>query len=91
MIFKITFEDNKIDWCTAKDILHLLKSYDDNFSLSIQDIQSIDEISEEEAKNTMVNNSEFNEDNPNDMPEQLSIYELSVGEDFELIASTDFF
>jgi hypothetical protein len=91
MIFKIIFDDNRTDWCTAKNILHLLKSYDDNYSLSIQNIESIDEISEEEAKNIMVKNSEFDEDNPNEMPEQISIYELSVGEDFALIASSDFF
>ena len=38
----------------------------------------------------MVNNTEIDEDNPDDMPEQLSIWELAVGDDFEIIASTEF-
>jgi len=34
--------------------------------------------------------SEFDEDNPDDMPEQLSIWDLAVGDEFEIIASTEF-
>ncbi len=90
MIYKLTFEDGRIDWCTAKDQLHLLKSYDADFDLSLQELESIDEISEEEAKTIMVSNTEFDEDNPVDMPEQLSIWELAVGDDFCIIASTEF-
>lgn len=90
MIYKLTFDDARIDWCTAKDQLHLLKSYDKDFDLSLQELESIDEISEEEAKKIMVSNTEFDEDNPEDMPEQLSIWELAVGDDFCIIASTEF-
>ncbi len=90
MIYKLTFDDARIDWCTAKDQLHLLKSYDKDFDLSLQELESIDEISEEEAKIIMVSNTEFDEDNPDDMPEQLSIWELAVGDDFCIIASTEF-
>jgi ERCC4-type nuclease len=90
MIYKLTFDDARIDWCTAKDQLHLLKSYDKYFDLSLQELESIDKISEEEAKTIMVSNTEFDEDNPDDMPEQLSIWELAVGDDFCIIASTEF-
>ena len=90
MIYKLTFDDDRIDWCTAKDQLHLLKSYDKDFDLSLQELESIDEISEEEAKTIMVRNTEFDEDNPDDMPEELSIWELAVGDDFCIIASTEF-
>ena len=90
MIFKLTFDDGRIDWCTAKDQLHLLKSYDADFDLPIQEIESIDQISDEEAKSIMVRNTEFDEDNPDDMPEQICLYDLSVGEDFAIIASTEF-
>ena len=76
MIYKLTFDDGRIDWCTAKD--------------QLQEIESIEEIEEEQAKKIMVNNTEFDEDNPDDMPEQLSIWELAVDEDFEIIASTEF-
>jgi hypothetical protein len=90
MIYKLTFDDARIDWCTAKDQLHLLKSYDKDFDLLLQELESIDEITEEEAKTIMVSNTEFDEDNPDDMPEQLSIWELAVGDDFCIIASTEF-
>lgn len=90
MIFKITFEDGRMDWCTAKDQLHLLKSYDADFELPIQEIESIEEISEEAAKTIMVRNTDFDEDNPEDMPKELSIWQLAVGHDFAIIASTEF-
>jgi hypothetical protein len=90
MIYKLTFEDGRIDWCTAKDELHLLKSYDADFDLPLQEIESLEEISEEEAKTIMVRNTEFDEDEPDDMPEELSIWELAVGDDFCMIASTEF-
>ncbi|MES2620189.1 MAG: hypothetical protein V4615_04985 [Bacteroidota bacterium] len=90
MIYRLIFDDGRIDWCTAKDQLHLLKSYDADFDLPLQEIESIDEISDDEAKTTMVRNTEFDEDNPGDMPEEVSIYDLSVGEEFEIIASTEF-
>lgn len=90
MIYKLTFEDGRIDWCTAKDELHLLKSYDADFDLPLQEIESIEEISGEEAKKIMVRNTDFDEDYPDDMPEKLSIWELVVGDDFCIIASTEF-
>ena len=91
MIYKLTFEDGRIDWCTAKDELHLLKSYDAEFDLPLQEIESLEEISEEQAKTIMVRNTEFDEDEPDDMPEELSIWELAVGDDFCMIASTEFY
>lgn len=90
MIYKLTFEDGRIDWCTAKDQLHLLKSYDAEFDLPLQEIESIEEIEEEQAKSIMVNNTEFDEDNPDDMPQQISIWDLAAGNDFEIVASTEF-
>ena len=91
MIFKLTFDDGRIDWCTAKDQLHLLKSYDADFDLPLQEIESIDEITDVEAKTIMVRNTEFDEDNPDDMPEELSIWELATNDvDFKIVASTEF-
>ena len=88
MIYKITFDDGRIDWCTAKDQLHLLKSYDAGYTYSLQEIESIDEISDEEAKTIMVDNTEG--ENQDDMHEQISLYDLSISEDFAIIASTDY-
>jgi len=90
MIYKLTFEDGRIDWCTAKDELHLLKSYDADFDLPLQEIESLLEISEEDAKTIMVRNTEFDEDEPDDMPEELPIWKLAVDDDFCIIASTEF-
>ena len=90
MIYKLTFSDGRIDFCTAKDQLHLLQSYDSEFDLVLQDIEDIQEISEEESKTCMVRNNDFDIDNPDDMPEQISLYDLAVGDDFAMIASTEF-
>lgn len=89
MIYKISFDEGRIDWCTAKDFLHLIKSYDADFDLPIQEIEKLEEISDEEAKTIMVRNTEFDEDDPDDM-EEICLYDLSVGEDFAIIASTEF-
>ena len=90
MIYKLSFDDDRIDWCTAKDFLHLIKSYDAEFDLPLQELAKLEEISDEEAKTIMVRNTEFDEDNPDDMPEEICLYDLSVGEDFAIIASTEF-
>ena len=89
MIYKLTFEDGRIDWCTAKSQLDLLKSYDAEFDLVLQDIESLEEISDEEAKTVMVNNTEYNETDAEDM-ETIPLFNLAVGDEFCIIASTDF-
>lgn len=86
MIYKLTFEDGRIDWCTAKNELHLLKSYDADFDLPLQEIEDLQSITDEEAKAIMVKNTEFDEENPN----EISLYDLSIGEDFAIIASTKY-
>jgi hypothetical protein len=90
MIYKLKVDDGRIDWCAAKDILHLLKSYDSDFDLPLQEIESLEEISEELAKTIMVANSEYDKDVDNGMPEQICLFDLAVGDDFAIIASTEF-
>ncbi len=90
MIYKLTFEDGRIDWCTAKNELHLLKSYDVDFDLPLQEIEDLYSITDEEAKTIMVRNTDYDEDNPDDMPKQISLYDLAIGEFFDIIASTDY-
>lgn len=89
MIYKITFEDGRVDYCTAKDQLHLLKSYNEDFDLNLQELKSIEEISEEESKSILVRNTEYNEEDP-DEEEQIQLWELAVGDDFVIIASTEY-
>lgn len=89
MIYKLVFSDGQVDWCTAKDPLHLLKSYDEDFDLAIQEIEVLQEISEEEAKGIMVRNSEYDEEDPED-DEEICLWELAIGDDFVVIASSEF-
>lgn len=89
MIYKIKFDDGRIDWCTAKNILHLIKSYDADFDLPIQEIDSIDEISDDEAKTIMVLNTGFDENDVEDK-EYLPLFDFAVGDSFAIIASTEF-
>jgi hypothetical protein len=89
MIYKLTFDDGRIDWCTAKDQLHLLKSYDADFDLPLQEIETLEEISDEQAKTIMVANTEYDENDPEDM-ETICLFDLAVGDDFCIIASTEF-
>lgn len=90
MIYKLTFDDGRIDWCTAKNELHLLKSYDADFDLPLQEIEDLQSITDEEAKTTMVNNSDPQDDITNDMPEQISLYDLATSDEFEIIASSEY-
>lgn len=89
MIYKLTFSDGRIDWCTAKNQLHLLKSYDEDFDLNLQEIENLEEISDEEAKTIMVSNTEFDENDPEDSAE-MPLFDFSVGDGFAIIASTEY-
>jgi|GEM_PF-2137042 len=88
MIYKLTFSDDRIDWCTAKDTLHLLKTYDADFDLDLQELERLEEISEEEAKKILVTNTEYDPDDPEDQ-ETICLNDLAVGDDFTIIASTE--
>lgn len=80
MIFKITWEDGRMDICTAKDELDLLKSYDKDYDLYLQEIESIEVISDEEAKTTIINVDGVG------MP----LLEEIFSDEFKIVASTDF-
>ena len=89
MIYKLTFTD-RTDWCTAKDQLHLLKSYDYENGLFLQELESIEEVTEEEAKTIMINNTEYNEDDPEDFKE-IPLSDLAIDDNFCIIASTEYY
>lgn len=86
----MTFTDGQIDWCCAKDQLDLLKSYEREYGLDLSELESVEKITNTKAKTIKVRNSEFDEDKPEDMPEKISLFDLSNGEDFAIIASTEF-
>ena len=88
MIYKLTFEDGRIDWCTAKSQLDLLKKYDQENDLDLQGIEDLEEISGEEAKKIMLTNTDYNEDDP-DEPKEISLYDSAVRDDFCIIGSNE--
>lgn len=87
MIFKLESPD-RTEWCQAKSQLHLLQSYEKECS-GFHDIESVTEISDEEAKTIMLKNSDYDENDPNDSPEW-SLYDAVVGDDFCIVGSTDY-
>lgn len=88
MILKLKFED-KTEWCQAKNQLHLLQSYQKEEHEGFHDILEVIEISDEEAKTIMLKNMDYDEDNPDDMPKEFSLYDTVSGDDFCILGSTD--
>ena len=90
MIYKLTFDDGRIDFLTAKSQLHLLQQYDKEFDLPLQEIESLDEISDEEAKKIMILNPDYEEEenDPNE-PAEVSLFDLAISDEFSMIASTE--
>jgi len=66
-----------------------LKAYDKEFDLLLQELESIEEITEDEAKTIMVSNTEYDEDNADDS-QVIALYDLSINNDFAVIASNEF-
>jgi hypothetical protein len=88
MIYKLTFTNGRIDWCTAKDELHLLKSYDSEFDLIIQDVEDIQEITTEEAKTTMISNLEYVDGSAYE-PKEWTLFELATSDQFSILATNE--
>lgn len=89
MIYKLTFTDGRIDFITAKNPLHLLKSYDDDFDLLLKDVEDLQEVTEEEAKTIIVKNTEYDENDPDDV-ETMMLWALASGDDFCIISSSEY-
>jgi Cys-tRNA synthase (O-phospho-L-seryl-tRNA:Cys-tRNA synthase) len=90
MIFKLKFidDENRIDWCQAKNQLHLLQSYEKEYG-ELQDIEEVIEISEEDAKTIMLKNTDYDETDPTDTP-NWSLFDAVIGDDFCVVGSTEF-
>lgn len=84
MIFKLQFTD-RTEFIQAKSQLHLLQSYEAEYE-GFQDINDVEEISEEEAKTIMLTNTDTS--TFDECPE-ISLYDLSCGDDFTIIGSTE--
>jgi hypothetical protein len=86
MIYKLKFDD-RTEYATAKNQLHLLQSYDIE-NEGLQEIEEVIEISYEEAKTIMLVKTDYDEDDPDDMP-KISLYDSAVGDEFLIIGSTE--
>ena len=89
MIFKLIFDD-KQEYAQAKSQLHLLQEYDKEYE-GFEDILEVVEISDEEAKEIMLSNNEYNPELPEDDDnfKEFSLYDTVVGDDFTIVGSTD--
>lgn len=88
MIFKLTFDNGRVDWITAKSQLHLLKEYAKEYDLDMREVEDLQEISDEESKTIMLTNTDYDEDDPDDM-EQISVFDSAVGDEFCIIGSSE--
>lgn len=88
MIFKIKHITGVIEYAQAKNFLHLIESYNDEFD-SIDDVSNIQVITEDEAKSIELLNTEYDEDSTDDIPEKLSLFDLVCGDDFVIVGSTE--
>jgi len=90
MIYKLTFkeDENRIDWCQAGSLLHLLQSYAEEYT-DFQDIKEVVEISDEEAKTIMLQNTNYDENNPYEMEKEFSLFDTVSGDDFLVVGSTE--
>lgn len=90
MIFEIKHKSKVIEYAQAKNVLHLITSYDDEYS-GVDGIVSISEITEDEAKKSPLRNTEYNEyDENNDIPPEIMLFDLVCGDDFVIVGSTEF-
>jgi hypothetical protein len=87
MIFKLIFDD-KTEYAQARDMLHLLQSYEQEY-IDFQEIKEVIELSDEEAKEIMLINVDWDEDDPDDMEREFSLYSQAVGDDFCVIGSSE--
>ena len=85
MIFKLEFAD-RTEYVQAKEVFHLIDEYVKEYGNDeFLEVHKIGKISDEEAKTIMIKNvdsSTFDE-----CPE-FSLYTLVVGDDFVIVAST---
>ena len=87
MIFKLTFLE-RIEYITAKDRIHLAESYTNEFE-GFSEIQKLEIISDENAKNIMIYNAEYNKFNHLGINE-IFLFDLAIDDDFNIIASTEY-
>ncbi|MEC7753817.1 MAG: hypothetical protein VYB44_07290 [Bacteroidota bacterium] len=87
MIYRLKFDD-RTEFAQAKNHLHLLQSYESEFE-GFQDIEKVEEITDEEAKTIMLQNNEYVEGEDPIEKKEFSLYDTVVGDDFCIVGSTE--
>lgn len=88
MIFEIKHSSGVIEYAQAKNVLHLVTSYEEDYGA--ENITSILLITDDEAKVAPLRNTEYDETNPDDsMPKEIMLYDLVSGDDFVIVGSTE--
>ena len=85
-IFRLKFKDQREDFAQARNQLHILQSYNQEYD-DFNEITEIEEIIPEKAKNIRLKNNEYT--GKDNMPEYFSLYNAACGYDFCIIGSTD--
>ncbi len=89
MIFKLTFPD-RIEYVQAKNLTELHVEYNREYD-DHEDLEMTETISDEEAKEIMLTNSEFNPELPEDDENyrEFSLFDACCGDSFCVIGSTE--
>lgn len=89
MIFKLIFDD-RTEYVQAKSIQDLKDKWDEEFD-DFNDILEIIEISEEESKNIIIFNTDYDPTLPEDDDnfKEFTLYDNIIGDDFIVVASTE--
>lgn len=89
MIYRLTFDNGRVDYCTAKDLTHLLNGFSEEVGFPSDSVSfQHEEVTKEEAESILVYNTEYDENDPNDQ-EYVPLSELAIGEEFCIIASSE--
>lgn len=88
MIFEIKHNSGTIEYAQAKNVHHLVNSYEEDYGS--ESITSIKHITDDEAKEAPLRNTEYDEENPtDDMPSEIMLFDLVCGDDFCIVGSTE--
>ena len=85
MIFKLEFPE-RTEFLQARNIAHLVDQYIEEYGEDLNTIEKVTSISDEEAKTIMLTNTDTS--TFDECPE-ISLYDLSCGDDFAIIGSTE--
>lgn len=90
MLFKIELSET-IEYAQAKSHLDLLQSYHLELEC-FMDISKVEEVTNDEARNIILLNTEFDEsiEESQDNPKEISLFDLYLTNEFLVLATTNY-